>query len=85
VQARRDDPEENYLLLRIQLQGKTFIIGSLYGPNSNNPAFFDNLKRDLNQLGNFPIVLAGDWNCTYSTSPLNENIDSMNMRTVPNV
>jgi exonuclease III len=40
VQARRDDPEENYLLLRISLQGKTFIVGSIYGPNTNSPLFF---------------------------------------------
>jgi exonuclease III len=84
VHARRDDPEENYLLLRISLQGKTFIVGSIYGPNTNNPLFFDNLNNDLRSLGNYPIILAGDWNCTYSSDPLNSNIDCINMRNLPN-
>jgi exonuclease III len=46
--------------------------------------FFYNLKNDLRSLGNHPIILAGDWNCTYSSDPLNSNIDCINMRNLRN-
>jgi exonuclease III len=62
------DPEENYLLLRLVLKGKPIIIGSIYGPNTNDRNFFTRLGDCLiNEADNFPIILGGDWNCTLST------------------
>ena len=38
--ARESDPEDNFLLLRVTIQGTTMIVGSIYGPNDPNPDFF---------------------------------------------
>jgi exonuclease III len=85
VQARRDDPEENFLVLRVEYKGKIFIIGTVYGPNITNHEFFDNLTVQVKSLGDYPVILAGDWNCTYSSSPLAHNLDCLNMVNLPNL
>jgi exonuclease III len=36
--------DENLLLLRLRIKGTEMILISIYGPNSNNPEFFNNLK-----------------------------------------
>ena len=64
-EARVTDPEENFLLIRAVIQGTTVILGSIYGPNEYNHNFFNHLDTAIRDLGNFPIILGGDWNCTY--------------------
>jgi exonuclease III len=85
VHDRREDLEENFLLLRISLAGTHFIIGSVYGPNNVNPEFFTRLKDGINSIGNYPVILVGDWNCTYSSDPILSNNDCINMTSVPNL
>jgi exonuclease III len=84
VEARRDDPDQNYLLLRLRNNGNVFIIGTIYGPNSRDPAFFMRLRNDIVSLGNFPTILGGDFNATYSCLPVADNPDCLNMQQLPN-
>jgi hypothetical protein len=53
-----------------------------YGPNNVQAEFFQSLKRSLVIMGDYPIIMGGDWNCTTSceNSPLNDDI--INMRTL---
>jgi len=77
--------EENFLALLLEdPTGNRFIICSIYGPNSYNPQFFNLLRTDIRQLGNYPVVIGGDCNCTPSTDPINVNINCFNMIDVPN-
>jgi exonuclease III len=82
---RREDREENYLLLKLRVRGNFLIVGAIYGPNDNNPDFFNNLEADVIALGAHPLILAGDWNTTYSNLPVNVNPDCLNMLNVPNI
>jgi exonuclease III len=84
VLDRRDDQAENYLLLSAELAGKKVTLGCVYGPNSYDADFFANLERDIVGLGNSAVLLAGDWNCTYATEPVERNIDCINMTNTPN-
>ena len=79
------DPGENYLLLLTEIKGRHLILGSIYGPNDHNPVFFRDLQRDISRLGNYPVILGGDWNCTGSTEPVDRNIDCLNMVAPPNI
>jgi exonuclease III len=81
---RRTDPDENYLLLKVQLRGNILILGAIYGPNTLDENFFINLRNDINALGNFPTILGGDWNTTFSSLPVDLNPDCLNMANVPN-
>jgi len=79
------DPAENYLLLLADIKGKNIIIGSIYGPNDHDVQFFRNLKRDILALGDYPVIIGGDWNCTGSTDHADLNIDCLNMAAPPNL
>jgi exonuclease III len=88
VQDYRRDIEENLLLLRVDLKGEQLVIGAVYGPNHNYPEFFNNLTNEIRAIsinGPVPVLLGGDWNCTYSADPVDINIDILNMRALPNL
>ncbi len=83
--SRKTDIEENYLALLMENQlGKRIILVAVYGPNDYNPRFFANLQQSVQELGPYPIIIGGDWNCTLSTDNLNHNIDCLNMQQLPN-
>jgi exonuclease III len=84
VLQRVADPEENFLLLEAVLAGKKCILGSIYGPNTTNQAFFQNLTHEILTLDCPNIILAGDRNCTISLDPARTNIDCLNMADIPN-
>jgi len=83
---RKADPGENYLAILIEnTEGKKMIVVSIYGPNTHNQQFFTALCADVASLGDYPVIKAGDWNCTYDTAPVAANIDCFNMADVPNL
>jgi exonuclease III len=77
--------DENAILLRTTLGGTEVILISIYGPNSNDPDFFNNLCTWLNRYNNIPFIIAGDWNATYSPDPIENNPDIINMQRLPNL
>jgi hypothetical protein len=44
VEEQKCDPEENYILLRASIKGKTYIVGAVYGPNNHDHNFSITLK-----------------------------------------
>jgi exonuclease III len=80
------DQEENILMLRLRHKGNNteFYVGSIYGPNRHDPAFFNNLRHHLRNVNDTPVILGGDWNCTGSTEPVRSNPDVLNMHCIPN-
>ena len=83
--ARVGDLEENFLVIKATIQGKTYILCSIYGPNAHCPAFFIDLYNAINHQGDYPIIMGGDWNCTLSAAPIDINLDCQNMRELPNI
>jgi hypothetical protein len=73
--------EENILLARICKKGSNceLIIGSIYGSNRCEPAFFNNLRDLIELFDNLLIILGGDWNCSFSCLPRHLNIDILNV------
>ena len=68
------DVSGNYSLLELSLHnGFSFVIGSIYGPNQDNPTFITDLADLLEDFNNPNIMLGGDWNCTrkYTLDNLN--------------
>ena len=59
VEEERRDEDDNWILIRGQMAGKTLVIGAVYGPNDHDPSFFRSLKDNLRQLGDFPVLLGG--------------------------
>jgi len=63
-------------------QEKVGLIG-IYGPNTNDMNFFQDLDKMLERGKDYTLVLGGDWNLTYSTGTGTENIDIFNMNNAP--
>ena len=85
VLAEARDLDENILGLRISISGTEVVLISLYGPNSIDNNFFKQLCLILGDLNNIPVIIGGDWNCTYSCNPLNSNPDICDMAKLPNL
>ena len=66
------------------MSGNNFILGAIYGPNNHDANFFLQLKTAITSLGNFPVILGGDWNCTFSRVGCLSNPDCLNMAALPN-
>jgi exonuclease III len=79
------DLNDNYLALHLEFEGKKFTVCSIYGPNQVQPTFFTSLQECVSNLGNYPIVMGGDWNCTISCEPAISNLDTLNMQKTPNL
>ena len=39
-----------------------FMLVNIYGPNEDNPDFFNNIGSLLGEQGDLPVIMAGDWN-----------------------
>ena len=77
------DFDDNYLILCTTIGDHKINLVSIYGPNDNNCDFFDNLEQDLRVLDGSPLIVGGDWNATWDSSPVNSNIDVLNMVNIP--
>jgi exonuclease III len=79
--------DENSLLLHLNIQGNNLCVISVYGPNNTDVDFFIKLEDWIRQFTNqqVPVIIGGDFNCTYSSDPVPENIDCLNMTRPPNI
>jgi len=77
------DLQENALLLRVLIKNVECVIGSVYGPNTNELSFYDFLQEKLQRWPALPVILGGDWNATYSNLPNDINPDVFSMRAIP--
>jgi exonuclease III len=76
---------ENILAVRVLLQETEVLLVSIYGPNSVDNNFFIDIDSILQNNPNIPVIIGGDWNCTFSTEKIESNPDCLNMRNVPNI
>jgi exonuclease III len=83
INDTKTDRTGNILLLNCSKNGQSFTLGSIYGPNENNREFFADLGKMIAELNNNSIVLGGDWNATWDSSPPESNIDVFFMRAIP--
>ena len=69
------DQQGRYIILDISIFQQLCTLVTLYGPNTDSPEFFTNLKENLInwELSNEPIILCGDWNVV-----LNYHSDTIN-------
>ena len=56
------DTEGRYIILECTISGQRCIIANIYGPNGDEPLFFDLLKTKLDQFDNSSIIVGGDYN-----------------------
>jgi Na+-transporting NADH:ubiquinone oxidoreductase subunit NqrF len=62
--------------LTILIDNVTFVVVSVYGPNTNDNTFFRDLKIVLDDNKSIPCIIGGDWNLTVCTDETEYNIDT---------
>ena len=85
ILSRDDGIDCNSIILKLSFMEKIFALCSVYGPNHDTEIeFYDDLQNRIEQL-NCPVILGGDWNATLDDSPVESNIDIVNMRAIPSI
>jgi exonuclease III len=79
------DQNENFIIIKIKINDHHLIMGSIYGPNEHDPQFFRDLYGAISGMGNLPVIIGGDFNCTFSKEQVAHNIDCLWMNDIPNM
>ena len=56
------DKHGNYIIADIHLEDKRFKIASIYGPNSDEPAFYVDMFNKIDVIKNDSYIICGDLN-----------------------
>jgi len=78
------DTDENILCLKCKINGLEILLFSVYGPNNNDLGFFDKIRSILDSNPGLISIMGGDWNFVNDTNPTEENLDVLNMQSLPN-
>ena len=73
------DCNGNSLLLDMQIDEHRLTLAVIYGPNKDDPSFFETLQRNLVRMGNKNIIVTGDFNIL-----LNPLVDGKNYKNINN-
>ena len=79
VTFTENDSDGNYILLTIKTESSLFNLLTLYGPNSDTPIFFRNIKNLIQQNNPDYYIICGDFNLV-----LEPEIDCMNYKQLNN-
>ena len=73
------DASGNVLILQIELEKLNFLLVNIYGPNKDEPLFYQTLVTNILRFNNANILIVGDWNLI-----LNPEIDCKNYKNINN-
>ena len=63
----------NFITLDLSIDDHRFTLVSLYGPNNDNPTFFNQILDIYNEFENQDIIICGDFNLVQ-----NQELDTYN-------
>ena len=58
--------DQNYIILKLLLDDFLINLVSVYGPNTSNQAFYNNLYNDIRDLNSRYTILGGDFNICFN-------------------
>ena len=73
------DNQGNYIILDISIHNQHFSLINIYGPNTDNPNFFQEIFQKVDDIGNTDFIICGDFNLI-----LDPNKDCSNYKYVNN-
>ena len=74
-----NDTNGNFLLLDMTANNNRFTLVTIYGPNTDNPQFFENISNKIAELENDSVIWCGDFNLV-----LDPKLDYCNYKTINN-
>ena len=73
------DNSGNFIIVDVEINKKRITLVNIYGPNKDDPVFYEQLKNNITKFNNNDILIVGDWNLL-----LNPEIDGYNYKHVNN-
>ena len=73
------DDNGNYVILDLSVGEIRFTLVSLYGPNSDNPSFYETIFKIIENIGNDCFCICGDFNLVQDPS-----LDYFNYKNINN-
>ena len=68
----------NYIILTVRIKEIDILLVNLYGPNRDEPEFYNTLKEKIMKLDNPNVIMAGDWNMVLDTFKDYQNYKHVN-------
>lgn len=62
VNRIKTDKNGNFIVLDMTIEGKKITLVCLYGPNEDNPHFYENIIQKVVEFDNEEVIMCGDWN-----------------------
>lgn len=79
IHSQNHDTDGNFLILDMTIYNKRLSLINIYGPNKDNPTFYENLFKSISEIGNDTYIICGDFNLT-----MDPNLDSFNYKHINN-
>ena len=79
IHNQKQDENGNLLILDLTISNKRLSLINVYGPNKDDPTFYENVFKSIADIGNELYIICGDFNLT-----LNPNIDCFNYKHINN-
>ena len=68
----------NYIILTVRIKEIDILLVNLYGPNRDEPEFYNTLKEKIMELDNPNVIMSGDWNMVLDTFKDYQNYKHVN-------
>lgn len=62
IHDRTIDQCGNFILLDLEIGDHRFTLVTIYGPNRDDPLFYENLRHKIANFDNASLIIVGDWN-----------------------
>ncbi len=63
VLKKKQDADGNYIMLNIEIEKKFVVtLVNIYGPNVDNPEFYEDILIDTVDMDGDHVIMCGDWN-----------------------
>ena len=79
IHNQKLDDSGNYIILDITIEGEKITLINLYGPNEDNPIFYENIFKCIQDFDNDKYIVCGDFNLT-----LDQQLDTYNYLNINN-
>ena len=79
IHRQKHDTDGNFLILNITIWDKRLSLVNLYGPNKDEPKFYENVFKCIADMENDSYIICGDFNLT-----LDQGMDCFNYKHINN-